>query len=301
MLDKPLLVIIEGPTGVGKTDVGIEIAGWFKTEIISADSRQFYKELQIGTAKQTPLQLATVPHHFVNNISVFDSYNAWLFDQQVQCFLNSYFKQERLCLMVGGSGMYIDAVCNGIDPIPDINSELRNTITNQFKNEGIKPLQDELKRIDPDYYNIVDLKNSARLIRAIEVYKQTGKPYSTFRSNGKKERGYKIIKIALDRPKDELYERINLRTNGMIQDGLEKEASQWNDYRYLNALQTVGYKEYFDYFDGKNDLSTTISAIEQNTRHYAKKQITWFKKDKDTHWIPADNVEAMIKKIDNYL
>jgi len=301
MLEKPLLVIIEGPTGVGKTDVGIELAQWFKSEIISADSRQFYKELHIGTAKQTPSQLAAVPHHFVNTISVFDYYNAWMFDEQVQLFLHDYFKRNPICLMVGGSGMYIDAVCNGIDPIPDIDSEIRREVTEQFNRNGIKPLQEELRNIDFEYYSQVDLHNSARLIRAIEVFKQTGKTFSSFRSKDKKKRDYTIVKIALERPKNELYDRINRRTHLMIQEGLEGEAMQWNDFRHLNALQTVGYKEFFNYFDGSFDLATTISKIQQNTRHYAKKQATWFRKDIETQWIFAEDIDLMIQNITRYL
>jgi len=297
MLKKPLLVIIEGPTGIGKTDVGIEIAKWFKTEIISADSRQFFQELRIGTAKQTISQLESVPHHFVNNKSIFDSYNAWMFDDEVQIFLNSFFLNNTLCIVVGGSGMYIDAVCNGIDPIPDIDINIRNEVTQLFKQCGIIPLQDELRKIDPQYLEIVDINNSARLIRAIEVFKQTGKTYTSYRVNNKKERTYDILKIALERPREELYNRINFRVENMIKEGLENEAKQWNNYRYLNALQTVGYKEFFRYFDGKLTQLETINAIQQNTRHYAKKQITWFKKDNATNWIHADNIDMMIQKI----
>ena len=301
MTKKPLLVIIEGPTGVGKTDVGIELAQWFSSEIISADSRQIYKELAIGTAKQSAEQLAAVPHHFVNSISVFDYYNAWMFDQDVQAFLVRYFMNHPLCLMVGGSGMYIDAVCNGIDPIPDIAEDIRRDVTNMFKNDGIEPLKLELQRIDPEYYKLVDVNNSARLIRAIEVYRQTGKTFSSFRLNTKVKRDYRILKIALDRPREELYTRINLRTYEMIHAGLESEALTWNNYRQLNALQTVGYKEFFDYFDGKNNLSRTIEMIQQNTRHYAKKQVTWFKKDQESQWINADSYHAMKRIIQSYL
>jgi len=298
MQNKPLLVIIEGPTAVGKTDVGIELAKWFKSEIISADSRQFYKELNIGTAKQTPFQLSAVPHHFVNTLSVFDYYNVFMYDEEVQIFLTQFFKQNNICFMVGGSGMYIDAVCNGIDSIPDIDNAIREELNQQFKIKGLEYLQNELLNIDIDYYNKVDICNPARLIRAIEVFRQTGMTYSSFRHNGRKERPYRILKIALDRSRDELYARINQRTEIMISEGLEQEAFQWNEHRKLNALQTVGYKEIFDYFDNKNDLSRTIELIKQNTRHYAKKQITWFNKDKESKWIHAENIDNMIRSIE---
>jgi len=300
MSDKPVLIVIEGPTGVGKTEIGIELASYFHSDIISADSRQFYKELNIGTAKQSDEQLATVKHHFVNTLSVFDYYNAYLFDQDVQTFLTGYFKDADICFMVGGSGMYIDAVCNGIDLIPDIATEIRNDVSQKFKNEGIESLQRELKRIDREYYSTVDKQNPARLIRAIEVFKQTGKPYSSFRVHSKKERQYTILKIALERKREVLYERINARVHSMMKQGLESETRLWNDHRTLNALQTVGYKEFFDYFDGKADMPATINAIQQNTRRYAKKQITWFKKDIDTHWIDADNIDLMIQLIQSH-
>ena len=297
---KPLLVIIEGPTGIGKTDVGITLASWFKTEIISADSRQFYKELSIGTAKPSASQLATVTHHFINTISIFDYYNAYLFDQEVQSFLDSYFKKSNIVFMVGGSGMYIDAVCNGIDLIPDISPEIRDAVTSWYKQEGLLPLQEELKKIDADYYSIVDKNNPARLIRAIEVFRQTGRPFSEFRLKTRVEREYTILKIALDRSREELYSRINERTKAMIDQGLEQEAWQWYSHRNVNALQTVGYNEFFKYFDGDISKAKTIELIQQNTRQYAKKQITWFKKDEDTHWIHASDCDAMIELIQKY-
>ena len=297
MQNKPLLVIIEGPTAVGKTEVGIELAKWFKSEIISADSRQFYKELNIGTAKQSADQLTTIPHHFVNSLSVFDYYNVFMYDEEVQIFLTQFFKHNTICFMVGGSGMYIDAVCNGIDSIPDIDIEIREELNQLFKIKGIEYLQAELLNIDIEYYNTVDICNPARLIRAIEVFRQTGMTYSSFRHNGRKERPYRILKIALDRSREELYARINQRTEIMISEGLELEAMQWNNHRKLNALQTVGYKEIFDYVDGKYDLIKTIDLIKQNTRHYAKKQVTWFKKDKETNWIHAENLDEMIRLI----
>ena len=297
---KPLLVIIEGPTGIGKTDVGIALATWFKTEIISADSRQFYKELSIGTAKPSASQLATVPHHFINTISVFDYYNAYLFDQEVQSFLDSYFKKSNIVFMVGGSGMYIDAVCNGIDLIPDISPEIRDCVTAWYKQDGLLPLQAELMKIDAEYYSKVDKNNPARLIRAIEVFRQTGRPFSEFRLKTSVERDYTILKIALDRNREELYSRINERTIAMIDEGLEQEARQWYPHRNVNALQTVGYNEFFKYFDGDISKAKTIELIQQNTRHYAKKQITWFKKDEDTHWIHASDCDGMIELIQKY-
>jgi len=296
----PLLVIIEGATGIGKTAVGIKLAMHFSGEIISADSRQVFRELSIGTAKPTLRQLNQVPHHFVGILSVFDNYNAWLFEEQVQSFLQSYFLQNDVAFMVGGSGLYIDAVCNGIDEIPDILPEIRKEITELCETQGMESLQNKLKIVDPEYYKFVDISNKARLIRAVEIYQQTGKPFSSFRTQQTKPRPYRILKIALERPREELYQSINQRVDEMIDAGLEQEAKVWFAHKQLNALQTVGYKEFFEFFEGKCSRDRAIELIKQHTRHYAKKQISWFKRDIATKWISADNVDEMITFIADF-
>ncbi len=300
-MNKKLLVVVEGPTGTGKTEIGIQLATYFNSEIISADSRQIFKELSIGTAKPSKEQRLKITHHFVDFVSIHEMYNAFMFEEQVNAFLDSYFLSNDIAFMVGGSGMYINAVINGIDLIPDIDSEIRQSVSNDFQLRGIKYLQKELQQIDPEYYKIVDINNQARLIRAIEVYKQTGKPYSSFRTKQLKQRSYQVVKIAIDRERDDLYDRINLRVDEMVHEGLEAEAFKWNGYRYLNALQTVGYKEFFAYFDGLMTKKDAINLIKQNTRHYAKKQVTWFKKDVNTSWILYNEVDEMIRVINKEL
>ena len=288
------LVVILGPTASGKTDLAVALAQHFKTEIISADSRQFYKELPIGTAAPTIEQLALVKHHFVGQLSVRDNYNVFRFEQDVLKLLEKGFKSHDVFVMVGGSGLYIDAVCNGIDDLPDPDPVLRDSLKKLLEEQGIEALQQKLKALDPDYFKNVDLNNSKRLMRAIEVCVQTGKPYSKQRLNKGKERPFNILKIGLDVPREILNQRINQRTDEMMKSGWIEEAKAVFPIRHLNALNTVGYKELFSYFDDERTLEEAIEKIKTSTRRYAKRQMTWFRKDKSIHWFEPGKVEEII-------
>ena len=290
-----LLVILLGPTGVGKTDLSIEIAKYFKTEIISADSRQIFKELTIGTAVPSIDNLNEIKHHFIQSHSVKDYYSIDRFEKEVLNTLDSIFVKTNIAIMTGGSMLYIDAVCNGIDELPDPDPDLRDELNKQFEKDGIEGLRIQLKKLDPDYYETVDLRNPKRLLRAIEVCLTTGKPYSSLRTSTKKERPFKIIKIGLNLPRDILYNRINQRVDKMIEEGLVEEALQVFPFRHLNSLNTVGYKELFDYFEGNTDIATAIDLIKRNTRRYARRQLTWFRKDKDITWFQPDQNEEIIQ------
>ena len=289
------LVILLGPTGVGKSDLSIELAKYFKTEIISADSRQIFKELTIGTAVPSLTDQNKVKHHFIQSHSVTDYYSVDRFEKEVLNTLDSIFAKTNIAIMTGGSMLYIDAVCNGIDELPDPDPDLRHELNKQFEKKGIESLRIQLKKLDPGYYEIVDLKNPKRLLRAIEVCLTTGKPYSSLRTSTKKGRPFKIIKIGLNLPRDVLYERINQRVDKMIEDGLIEEALQVFPFRHLNSLNTVGYKELFDYFEGKTDITTAIDLIKRNTRRYVRRQLTWFRKDKDITWFQPDQKEEIIQ------
>ena len=289
------LIIVLGPTASGKTDLAITLAQHFKTEIISTDSRQFYKELPIGTAAPTIEQLALVKHHFVGQLSVRDNYNVFRFEQDVLKLLEKGFKSHDVFVMVGGSGLYIDAVCNGIDDLPDPDPVLRDSLKKLLEEQGIEALQQKLKALDPDYFKNVDLNNSKRLMRAIEVCVQTGKPYSKQRLNKGKERPFNILKIGLDVPREILNQRINQRTDEMMKSGWIEEAKAVFPIRHLNALNTVGYKELFSYFDDERTLEEAIEKIKTSTRRYAKRQMTWFRKDKSIHWFEPGKVEEIVE------
>ncbi|HBX49785.1 MAG: tRNA (adenosine(37)-N6)-dimethylallyltransferase MiaA [Bacteroidetes bacterium RIFOXYA12_FULL_35_11] len=290
---KKYLIILLGPTGVGKTDLSISLAQKYSTEIISSDSRQFYKELCIGTAVPEKKQLQAVKHHFIQFISVTDYYNASMFEFDAVAELEKLYKKHDVVFMVGGSGMYIDAVCKGIDDIPDIDMELREDLSKRIKNEGLESLRAELKKVDPDFYATADLKNTQRILRAMEVYIQTGKSFSSFRTQQQKKRPFEIIKIGLNRDRKELYERINSRVDKMIVDGLESEAKNVEKHRNNYALKTVGYREFFDYFDGKTTKDAAIKMIKQNTRRYARRQLTWFRRDTQIQWFHPEDTEAI--------
>ena len=289
------LVILLGPTGVGKTELSLRIAERLGSPILSADSRQLYKDLPIGTAAPTPEQLARVKHYMVGTLDLGDYYSASQFEEDVLSLLNRLFPVHPALLMTGGSMMYIDAVCNGIDDIPTVDQETREMIMERYQQEGLTPLSNELRLLDPDYYAIVDQKNPKRILHALEICYMTGKPYSSFRTNKKKERSFDIIKIGLRRDREELYERINKRVDEMIQNGLIDEVKNVMSYRYTNALNTVGYKEIFQYLDGNWSLEQAIEKIKQNTRIYSRKQMTWYKKDTEIHWFHPDN-DKEIKK-----
>lgn len=288
------LVVLLGPTGVGKTELGLRLAEHFGSPIISSDSRQVYKELPIGTAAPTNKQMARVKHYMVGMLSISDYYSASAFELDVISLLENLFKQQNIVLMTGGSMMYIDAVCDGIDDIPTVRPEIREKLYRQYQEEGLAPILEELRRADPKHYGEVDRNNYKRVIHAVEICRQTGRPYSSFRTNRKKERPFNIIKVGLFREREDLYNRINLRVNQMMDDGLLAEAQAVYPYRHLNALNTVGYKELFKYLDGEWNLDFAVEKIKRNTRVYARKQMTWFKRDKRIHWFHPEDEEGIM-------
>ena len=288
------LIVLVGPTASGKTEVAIQIAHQFNAEIISADSRQFYKELPIGTAAPNFRQLKEVKHHCIGNLSVKDEFNVSSFENTVLQLLEGKFKVLNNMILVGGSGLYINAVCRGIDNLPDPDINLRREITSLYEEKGIRALQEKLNELDPQYYQEVDRKNPKRLMRAIEVCLQTGKPYSEQRLNQPKKRDFNIIKIGLEIPRTELNDRINGRTKMMMDNGWLEEARSVFPLKHLNALNTVGYKELFKYIEGEWTLEKAIEKIQTNTRRYAKRQMTWFKKDPDITWFSPEDGEAII-------
>lgn len=281
---KKKLIIILGPTGVGKTERSLQLAESLHTEIISCDSRQMYREMKIGTAAPTEKELQRVPHHFIGNLSIHDYYSCGKFELEALAKCEELFQRHDTVLMVGGSMLYIDPICKGIDDIPKIDEELRRELDLRLANEGVDALRNELKMLDPVYYRQVDPLNHKRIKHALEVCIQTGKPFSSFHTDTKKERPFDIEKIGFTRPREELYERINLRVDKMFEAGLLEEAEALHPYKGLNSLNTVGYKELFEYFDGNWTLEYAKQMIQQNSRHYAKKQITWFKRDEEIQW-----------------
>ncbi len=283
------LVVITGPTAVGKTSVSINLAKKIKAEIISCDSRQLYKELKIGVARPSKKELREIKHYFIGNLSIQNNYNAGEFESDAIKLIKKLFLKNDYVLLVGGSGLFIHAICNGFDDFPTVNSSTRNKLNISFIRKGLVAIQKELKKIDPNYFNIVDINNPQRIIRALEVYHSSGKPYSYFLSKKEKKRDFLIKKICLNIPRDLLYYKINQRVDQMIKKGLIKEAKSLYRYRKLNALQTVGYKELFSHFDGKITLNEAVEKIKINTRRYSKRQITWFKKDNDMAWINSPN------------
>lgn len=282
------LIVISGPTAVGKTSLAINLANEINTEIISADSRQFYKELNIGVARPSQKELNSIKHHFIGHISIQDNYNAGEYEAEAIEKINSLFQKYDKLVITGGSGMYIDAITKGMDNLPNVDKSIREELNELFKDNGITPLQEELMEKDIEYYNIVDKQNHIRLIRALEIIRQTGKTFTSFRTNPKKERDFKIKKFVLIRDREELIQRINQRVDIMVEEGLIEEARELYPFRDLNALNTVGYKELFKYFDNKISLEEAIEEIKINTRKYAKRQVTWFRKDKDYTWLSAD-------------
>jgi len=282
------LIVISGPTAVGKTSLAINLAKEINTEIISADSRQFYKELNIGVARPSQKELNSIKHHFIGHISIQDNYNAGEYEAEAIEKINSLFQKYDKLVITGGSGMYIDAITKGMDNLPNVDKSIREELNELFKDNGITPLQEELMEKDIEYYNIVDKQNHIRLIRALEIIRQTSKTFTSFRTNPKKERDFKIKKFVLIRDREELIQRINQRVDIMVGEGLIEEARELYPFRDLNALNTVGYKELFKYFDSKISLEEAIEEIKINTRKYAKRQVTWFRKDKDYTWLSAD-------------
>jgi tRNA dimethylallyltransferase len=294
---KNFLIVLLGPTGVGKTDISIDIARYFNCEIISADSRQFFREMSIGTAVPSVEQLETIKHHFIRFLSIKDYYSSSLFERDVLGLLPELFSKNNIVLMSGGSGMYIDAVCEGIDDIPDVDPSVREKYIDKYKSEGIEGLRVALKFLDPDHYAKVDLKNYKRIMRALEICETAGRPYSSFLKKQKIERDFGIIKIGLERTREDLYLRINSRVDNMIETGLEAEAKLLFEFRNLNALNSVGYREFFDFFDGKTSREKAIELIKRNSRRYAKRQLTWWGKDKEIKWFNPENVKEIIAYI----
>lgn len=290
---KRLLVLI-GPTGVGKTDLSLTIAEKLQTEIISADSRQMYADLKIGTAAPTIEQLARVKHHFVGNLQLTDYYSAARYEEDVMLRLEELFLRHDQVVLTGGSMMYVDAVCKGIDDIPTVDAETRSFLLRRYESEGLEPLCAELKLLDPEYYRVVDLKNSKRVLHALEICYMTGKTYTSFRTRQQKKRPFDILKIGLSREREELYARINHRVDLMMADGLLEEARKVYPYKHLNSLNTVGYKELFRYLDGEWELDFAVEKIKQNSRIYSRKQMTWFKRDETINWFhPSQDSEVL--------
>ncbi len=281
---RPTLVAIVGPTAVGKTEIGVQLAERFASDIISADSRQMFRELKVGTALPSPEQLSRVKHHFIGNLSLNDYYNVSMFEQDVLTLLSELFVKNPVVFMVGGSTLYIDAVFHGIDDLPTVDQDLRQELQKQYLNQGIEFLRMKLKMLDPEYYQRVDLKNPNRLLKAIEISLMTGKPYSSLLTATSRERDFRIIKIGLNKEREELFSQINLRVDQMFDEGLEEEAKSLYPYRALNSLNTVGYKELFQHFDGLITIDEAKELIKRNTRNYAKRQLTWFKRYKDLEW-----------------
>lgn len=294
---KTLLVLI-GPTGVGKTELSLRLAERFQTDIISSDSRQLYADLKIGTAAPTPEQLARVPHHFVGTLQLTDYYSAAQYETEVMKLLSVLFQEKDIIILTGGSMMYVDAVCKGIDDIPTVDEETRTLMKQRYEEEGLDNLCAELKLLDPEYYKIVDLKNPKRVVHALEICYMTGRTYTSFRTRSAKERPFNILKIGLTRDREELYERINRRVDMMIEDGLLEEAKVVYPYKHLNSLNTVGYKEIFNYLDGEWDLSFAIEKIKQNSRIYSRKQMTWFKRDEEIVWFHPEQEKEILNYIE---
>ncbi len=288
------LVVITGSTGVGKSDTAVWLARELNAEIISADSRQLYRDIPIGTAAPTAEQMAEVKHHFVGTLSLEEYYSAAQFEDDVMQLLPQLFARSPYVVMCGGSMMYVDAVCKGIDNIPTISDEIRREVVERFERDGAEAMREELRRLDPIYYNQVDLKNHKRVIHAVEICLQAGRPYSELRTNSVKQRPFRIVKIGLNLPREQLFDRINRRVEKMIEAGLVDEARRFYPQRHLNSLNTVGYKELFAWMDGTMDYDTAVARIQKNTRVYAKKQLTWYAKDTDMHWFaPSDHQEIL--------
>ena len=295
------LIVLIGPTGVGKTELSLSIAEHFQTCILSADSRQLYQDLKIGTAAPTPSQLARVPHHFVGTLGLTDYYSAAQYEADVLEKLEELFQHNDTVVLTGGSMMYVDAVCKGIDDIPTVDKETRELMLQRYEEEGLGTLCAELKILDPEYYQIVDLKNPKRVIHALEICYMTGKTYTSFRTQKHKERPFRIIQIGLTREREELYDRINRRVDEMMQEGLLEEAKSVYPFKHLNSLNTVGYKEIFNYLDGEWSLDFAIEKIKQNSRIYSRKQMTWFKRNPNIQWFHPEQKEEIMNYINDQL
>ena len=298
MTSNNFLITIVGPTAIGKTALSIQLANHFKSDIISCDSRQFYKEMTIGTAVPDAEELAAAKHHFIQNRSIFDDYNVGSFERDTLTKLDQLFKENPIQIMVGGSGLYVDAVLKGLDYFPEVDPKIRERLTLQLEQEGVEVLQEQLKELDLETYNVIELQNPKRVIRALEVCIGAGIPYSTFKNKPKAPRNFTSIKIGLDADREIIYNRINMRVDIMMENGLLEEAEKLHEHKHLNALQTVGYRELFSYFDGDFTKEFAISEIKKNTRRFAKRQGTWFKRDQNTMWFNyLTDINTIIAKI----
>ncbi len=291
------LIVITGPTAVGKTELCLDIAKYFGIPIINADSRQIYRELKIGTAAPTEEQLRQVRHYFVGTLALTDYYSASMYEEQVMQLLNELFQTSDYALLTGGSMMYIDAVCNGIDDIPTVDDETRNTLKQRLANEGLEALCEQLRELDPEHYELVDKKNPRRVVHALEICLMTGRTYTSFRTNARKQRPFRIVKIGLTRDREVIYDRINRRVDKMMADGLLNEARNLYHLRHLNALNTVGYKEMFTHLDDTWTLDEAVERLKGNTRRYARKQLTWFKRDPEMTWFSPDEKQLILNHI----
>lgn len=291
------LIVIVGPTGVGKTELCLKVAEAFGTVIVNADSRQIFKEIPVGTAAPTIAERRRIRHYFVGNLHIDQYYNASMFENDVIALLDTLFKEKDYVIMSGGSMMYVDAVCNGIDDIPTVDTATRSKVMREYEEKGLDYICGRLEELDPEYYSIVDKRNPKRVIHAVEICLSTGRTYTSFRVNAKKDRPFNIIKVGLTLDREQLYERIDGRVDRMVAVGLIQEAEKMYPYRNLNSLNTVGYKELFDYFDGKCTLEEAVFRIKCDTHKYCRKQLTWFKRDKDIHWFSPNNVEEIINYI----
>lgn len=295
------LVVLLGPTGVGKTQLSLQLAQRFKSPIISSDSRQIFKELKIGTAAPTPDELAVAHHHFIATHSIFDTYSAGQYEQDALQLLEKLFIDHRVVLLSGGSMMYIDALCKGMDDIPTIDPEIREYWVEVYQQKGLQFIQEELHRLDPKHYEEVDLQNHKRVIHALEVCQMTGRSYSELRSGQSKVRPFNILKIGLNLPRPELYARINTRVDQMMANGLLEEAAPFFEHRQLNSLNTVGYKELYEYMEGKCTLAEAVEQIKTDSRRYAKRQLTWFRRDADIHWFHPDESAQVLAFVDQQI
>ena len=301
MMHQDTLVVLLGPTGVGKTELSLRLAETFHVPIVNADSRQIFREIPIGTAAPTAEQQARVRHYFVGTHSLADYYSASLYEQDALQIISQQLSTSHVALLSGGSMMYIDAVCNGIDDIPTIRDDIRLTMKQRLSREGLPALVEELRQLDPEHYEIVDRQNPRRVVHALEICHQTGRTYTSFRTNTRKQRPFSILKIGLNRDRAELYDRINQRVDQMMQDGLIEEARSVFPLRHLNALNTVGYKELFNHFDGVWPLAEAVERIKGNTRRYMRKQLTWFKRDDSIHWFHPDQFDLILQLINSSL
>lgn len=295
------LIVVLGPTGVGKSAISVQLASFFHSHIISADSRQFYRELKIGTAVPPEEDLRLIPHHFIQNKSIHDYYNVSDFEVEVLQLLDRLYPQVNPVIMTGGSMLYIDTVCKGIDDIPTVDPEVRKDVINWYEQNGLEALQNKLLEVDPEYYLTADLNNSKRLLHAIEVYQMTGKPISLFRKNTVRKRPFRIIKVGINQEREILYQRINQRVDRMLEAGLLEEVKTVYLHRHLNSLNTVGYKELFAYLDGSCSLDEAVDLIKRNSRRYARKQLTWFRRDQEIRWFEPTQINEIIDYLEQQI